>query len=327
MVTRISGEREHDVADLAGAIALVGTPGIGRKGIGLVLEAAKRVGTGLDELMGKGSGNLREMLPRGLEDVLEVIERCSPLWKTKAGVLATRMAASGVSVIFRTSATYPSALIECIGDSAPPLLFVRGNVDLLARRMAGVVGACEVSAGGGILAARCSEALVRAGACVVSGGAKGVDTAAHSAALAAGGTSVLVLPQGIQSYVLPSVYSEAIEEGRLAIVSEFAPEMGWERFAAVTRNATISALAHLVCVIEPRRMGGSLRTAKLAAAQGKPLFAHVLDSGGGRKEFLISLGARPLVENGRGAFESVLEAWDQRRNPRPVQGELPDLGN
>ena len=111
---------------------------------------------------------------------------------------------------------------------------------------------------------------------VVSGGAAGVDWAAHDAALQSGGSTVIFLPQGILVYEMSSAWREAMDEGRLLLASEYLPDAPWRTYAAVSRNALIAAQARLVCVIEPRKQGGSLLTARHAVDQGKQVLVEPL---------------------------------------------------
>ncbi|HIJ66427.1 MAG TPA: hypothetical protein HPP77_10805, partial [Candidatus Hydrogenedentes bacterium] len=92
--------------------------------------------------------------------------------------------------------------------------------------------------------------------------------------------------------------AKAVGQGAAVLVSEFPPDAPWETHAAVTRNAVISALARLVCVIEPRKTGGSIRTARIALNQGKSVLVHVGWAAAARLDGLFAAGAMPLVPKG-----------------------------
>jgi predicted Rossmann fold nucleotide-binding protein DprA/Smf involved in DNA uptake len=111
-----------------------------------------------------------------------------------------------------------------------------------------------------------------------------------------GGKTVVVLPQGILTYRGPALLFDAIQDGRAAVVSEFAPDMAWETHAAVTRNTTISAFSLLVCVIEPKKTGGSVRTARCALAQGKRVLVYPARGCASVVQSLSNGGALELVE-------------------------------
>ena len=201
--------------------------------------------------------------------------------------------AAGVRVVCRGEAGYPAAFEACLGADAPPLLYYTGDLALASAVAGAVVGTRSPSRNGLRMAGRCAAALVRGGTVVVSGAAAGVDTAAHEAALRDGGRSVAVFPQGLLTLAPCDAWREAVAEGRLLLLSECPPHAGWQTHAAVARNRLIAALARAVCVVEPRKMGGSIQTARHAAAQGKAVFG----AGHTRLPQAVQSLFRPLPED------------------------------
>lgn len=198
-----------------------------------------------------------------------------------------------------------------------------GDLALLARPSAAVVGARDPSERGLSLARACAAFFARERIPVVSGGARGIDAAAHDAALACGGATAVVLPQGLLTYRVPRPLFEAIEEGRAAIVSEFVPDTDWETRAAVTRNATISALSRLVCVIEPKKTGGSIRTARCALAQRKRVLVYCAPDQRSTGRMLKQAGAQDLVDHtGNPDPEYLQTIWRMAPQPVAQQTEL-----
>jgi predicted Rossmann fold nucleotide-binding protein DprA/Smf involved in DNA uptake len=116
---------------------------------------------------------------------------------------------------------------------------------------------------------------------------------------------------------------EAAEEGRAAIVSEFAPDSRWHTHAAVTRNATISALSRLVCVIEPRKTGGSVRTARCGLEQGKQVLVHGSRDPESPIAALRRAGAGSLLDE-QGQFSGA-RLQDRWRNPPATSASQADL--
>src|SRR5690606_24865428 len=113
----------------------------------------------------------------------------------------------------------------------------------------------------------------------------------------------------------------AFEDGRAIVLSQFAPLSAWATHAAVTRNATIAALSRVVCVIEPRKAGGSMRTGRCALAIGRPVFVAGGDDALHGAEVLRRAGAQPVLGRGGLAVEALQQAW--RAAPRrPPQGSL-----
>jgi DNA processing protein len=105
----------------------------------------------------------------------------------------------------------------------------------------------------------CGEVAARQGLAVVSGYARGVDMATHVAALAAGGTTVIVLPEGINRFrVKREPFAEVWDPARALVVSQFAPTRPWSAGAAMTRNAVIIGLSLALVVVEASEKGGTL---------------------------------------------------------------------
>jgi DNA processing protein len=186
-----------------------------------------------------------------------------------------RLAAAGVHAIALCEPGYPAALAAI--DDAPPLLFVRGRTDLLAVAGVGVVGARNASGNGRQTAERFAKGLADQGLTVVSGLARGIDTAAHRGALSAGpaGAGTIAAMAGGIDVVYPpenKALAEEIAQNGL-LLSEMA--LGTEPQARhfPRRNRLISGLSQAVLVIEAAERSGSLITARLANDQGRQVLA------------------------------------------------------
>jgi len=165
---------------------------------------------------------------------------------------------------------YPSRL-QMI-DDAPPLLAVRGRLEILARPLVAIVGSRNASAAGAKFAQTLARNLGDAGFGIVSGLARGIDAAAHRASLATGTVAVLA---GGHDRIYPAEHTDLLEsilaEG--AAVSEMP--LTWEPRARdfPRRNRLISGLSVGVVVVEAARRSGSLITARMAGEQGREVFA------------------------------------------------------
>ena len=160
----------------------------------------------------------------------------------------------------------------CPGAVVPPVLCILGSPDLLNRPIIAIVGARNASTNGRRFAERLSHDLGAAELIVVSGMARGIDTAAHTGALATGTIAVLAGgPDVIYPRENTELYDSIREHG--LIVSELQP--GVEPLARhfPRRNRIISGLALGVIVVEAAARSGSLITARLAAEQGREVFA------------------------------------------------------
>lgn len=195
---------------------------------------------------------------------------------------------------------YPAALAQALGARAMPLT-VLGQLEE-ARWSVAIVGARRASVAGLQAAEQLAAELARRGAMVVSGGAYGVDAAAHRGALAAGGKTVAVLGTGID-VVYPErhrpLFDQIVAQGG-ALVSMFADGTPPRAGNFVARNALVSGLGQAVVVVEAEPRSGSLITARWARKQGRVVCAQPGSAG---TAWLLGQGAIPV----RGA-QDVLAA-------------------
>jgi DNA processing protein len=183
-----------------------------------------------------------------------------------------RLAELGCALIAHGEPAYPERLAE-IADP-PPLLIVRGRVDLLGAPAVAVIGARNASANGRMLAHSLAGELAQGGLLIISGLARGIDAAAHEGALAAGAPTVAVIASGVD-VAYPSEHAELMERiaGSGAIVSERPPGAVPQARHFPRRNRLISGLSLGVVVVEAAPQSGSLITARLAAEQGREVMA------------------------------------------------------
>jgi DNA processing protein len=182
------------------------------------------------------------------------------------------LAATGTQLLTWFDDAYPECLRQIYDP--PFLLYTRGNFALLSEPSIAVVGTRRPSAYGLVAAERLSRDLAASGLCIVSGMARGIDTAAHKAALAAQGSTIAVLGCGAD-VVYPAenkkLAQEIIERG--LIVSEYPLRSPGYPQNFPVRNRIVSGLSYGVLIVEGAQYSGSAITARLALDQGREVFA------------------------------------------------------
>jgi DNA processing protein len=230
----------------------------------------------------------------------------------------------GATVLLPDDAAFPPLLGEI--PEPPALLYVRGDVGLLKRAAAGIVGSRDHSAYGADAARLLASGVARAGVVVVSGMARGVDAIAHTAALDTGGTSIGVLGNGF-GVVYPAA-NRALYERMAAtgcLVTELPPGERPHAGAFPRRNRLISGLAGVTVVVEAAPGSGALITADCALDQGRTVLAvpgPITSSTSLGCNRLIQQGAKPALSAGDILEELGLPGMVDAAE-RPATGEAP----
>jgi len=227
-----------------------------------------------------------------------------------------RAKAAGARPIFFGEPDYPTAL--CDIPDAPPILWTLGDAQLMQRPMVALVGARNASSLGTRMARKLAEGLTEAGIVVVSGLARGVDTAAHFGALEGG--TIAVLAGGVD-VIYPSEnlnLGEDIAKKGLCISEQ---PMGLAPFARhfPRRNRIISGMARAVVVVEAAGKSGSLITARNALDQGRDVLAvpgHPFDARASGCNMLIRDGAT-LVRSVEDVLEALTPLAAEMQTPPP----------
>ncbi|MCP3870875.1 MAG: DNA-protecting protein DprA [Gammaproteobacteria bacterium] len=221
-----------------------------------------------------------------------------------------------------------SSLLRQISDP-PPLLFVKGDPELLSLPQIAIVGSRNPSHSGHQTARDFARYLADTGLCITSGLAMGIDGAAHDGALAANGLTIAVAATGLDR-VYPSRHRDLAHRiaSQGALISEFPPGTSALRHHFPRRNRIISGLSLGVLVIEAAIHSGSLITARQAVEQGREVFAipgsiHSPLARGCHA--LIRQGAK-LVENAHDVVEELgpllahLSLVPDSESPVPAEG-------
>lgn len=217
-----------------------------------------------------------------------------------------------VRMLLRGWPDYPEHLGQARGEDAPAVVFATGNLDLLRRGAVGFCGSRKASERGLEITEECARSVAGHGLNVVSGYAHGVDLAAHRGALAAGGTTTLVLAEGILHFRLKRDIKSVVNESNFVAMSEFPPSLPWSGRNAMARNHTICGLSQAMILVESGAEGGTFECGKAALDQHCPLFvvdyAQRPDSAEGNA-FFLERGARALrrSRSGRANLQPVID--------------------
>ena len=282
----------HDVGEIAARWCVWSVEGIGPKRMGRIVSATDgEVASLWDDRAWRArleSVGLSDKITARLEQVLGGDPRAC--YEGESEALGPQGA-----LLYVGEGRYPSGLRDL--EDAPTFLCVRGATSALwmPSRVA-LVGSRQPSVAQAAQARELSRALAARGATIVSGGALGMDAAAHSGALSARGTTLALLPGGV-SRLTPMrherLFERIVQEGG-ALVTEYPREVSARRYHFARRNRLIAALSHGVLVLRAGSRGGTMLTAQAASALGRPLAALPYEAGdeGAR-------GSLELIRSGR----------------------------
>ncbi|MFO7964653.1 MAG: DNA-processing protein DprA [Desulfobacterales bacterium] len=244
---------------------------------------------------------------------LAVIRRHS---KTDVTAYLRRVIDRGIHLVTMTDPHYPRLLLEI--PDPPPYLYVFGTPEVLSENLAiAVVGSRNATAYGMAAARRLCSELAARGVVIISGMARGIDTAAHDGAIQAGGKTAAVLGSGFDR-IYPrenrKLFHAISENG--AVFSEFELSAGPEARHFPARNRIISGMSMGCVVVEATEKSGSLITARLAAEQNREVFAvpgsiHSENSAG--THGLIKQGAKLVA-----GIDDILEEFEQWINEKSI---------
>ncbi len=225
-------------------------------------------------------------------------------------------AAAGMQAIAWFDPRYP-ALLNCVGDP-PPVLWARGTTDVFARPAVAIVGSRAATTYALDVAGRLAGELADRGILVVSGLARGVDSAAHRGCLEAGGATVAVLGSGVDTVYPPEHESlaETIASNGV-VVSELGPGAMPLPDHFPLRNRIISGISLAVVVVEASEKSGSLITARCAMEQGRDVMAVPGSVLTGRNR-----GSHGLLKDGAKVVETADDILEELGWPGSAGGAI-----
>ncbi|CAA9233444.1 MAG: Rossmann fold nucleotide-binding protein Smf possibly involved in DNA uptake [uncultured Chthoniobacterales bacterium] len=259
----------------------------------------------------------------------EVVEQITG-WESIVDLPAElqRVREFGAQVITADSPMYPRQLREI---HAPPIvLYVWGELMERDQHAIGVIGSRRTTHYGSECAKKLSYQLAYAGLTVVSGLARGIDTAAHQGALAAKGRTIAVIGSGLRKLYPPenAGLAEKIASGNGAVVSEFSMDVEPDRQTFPMRNRIISGWSHGILVVEAGLNSGALITASQALEQGRTVYAvpgHINAPTAHGSNRLIQQGAKLVMEASDILDDLEVLLPEAKPSPQAAARPLPTL--
>jgi DNA processing protein len=276
-------------------LKLLNVPGLGNAKVKGILEHCHRKGISIkgyieDNIRGDRKTPL--LTPSQINSLVDGDSRFENQWKA--------IKEQDIRILTIGDSNYPARMVSALNNKAPMLLFAKGDIGLLTKPCLGFCGSRQASEKGLETAWDCADQMARKGVNIISGYASGVDMTAHKAALEAGGTTTLVLAEGILNFRIKKGLKDVFDESRVLILSEFLPGTSWSVRNAMQRNSTICSLSQVMILIEAEKKGGSISAGRTSLKMGRPLFAPVYEgmpptASGNR--ILLSQGARGLKKS------------------------------
>lgn len=208
----------------------------------------------VEDLLGLSENKIRELTPDSSIDARRLAQLLDT-GITQANQL-TSLEDLGIAAITASSDRYPQRIVNRLGLSAPPILYVAGDPNLLKTDGIGVVGSRKVSESGFELAQETAKLTVREGKVLVSGGARGVDQISMTAAIEAQGYVVGILADSLETSLRQANNRQPVLEGQACLCTPYNPRSGFTVGKAMGRNKIIYGLAHTTLVIQTEEGSG-----------------------------------------------------------------------
>lgn len=231
-----------------------------------------------------------------------------------------KLLSKNIEIITETSNDYPQYLKRMLQNKCPPLLFARGNKQLLNDISVGFCGSRKVSDKGMAIASNCTKQLVEKNVTIISGYAAGTDLTVHKTALENGGNTIFVLSEGILQARIKKQIGPLLNDRNHLFISQFLPELTWNASNAMKRNSTIIGLSRAMILVESRLEGGTFAAGEEALRVNCPLFVIDFakpDASAKANPYFISKGGIPIrgkngIPNMKKVFSSITS--EQRLN-------------
>jgi DNA processing protein len=206
----------------------------------------------------------------------------------------------GFQIISILNINYPEKYKIKLKYNSPPVLFMKGNLELLKLGSISIVGSRKASSLSIEFSQNLAKTAAKTNRTVVSGGASGIDTYASETAVLNGGTTIIILAEGIKKFKGYRNYYKSMTQGHLLVISCFDPDDNWHTFKAQERNPLIYALGDKVFIAESGEKGGTINGALHALKEHWEVFIRFPDEAEmNANSLLIRKGCIPVDNRGK----------------------------
>lgn len=305
---RISGGVMNTSDNSLAIRKLLRTPGLGPAKVNALLDWGRKAGRTAAEMCRQPDLLRARLTPEQIQSI-----------ELDESDVAEQLSANNIELVSVVDEAYPKLLRVALKGRTPPLLYCRGNIDLMNVPAVGFCGSRKASEKGIETARDCAEQLAEAKFAVVSGYAAGVDITTHVAALKTGGTTIIVLPEGILRFRVKHEIKDVWDWNRVLVISHFDARLPWSVQNAMARNSVICGLSQAMILIEAGLTGGSIAAGRTCLEIERPLFAPVYEGmpeSAAGNQLLLTQGALPLLKSktsGRAAIAKVLRTVEPVR--------------
>ena len=269
------------------------TKGIGQKKLSFLLRLLNNENIPVEEFVQFNVSDIVDLCKLKEETAKAINENYD-----KSAAILDELDQHEIQIIQLGDEKYPKKLLNILKENSPPVLFVRGNLELLNYKSVGFCGSRKASDKGMKITGELVKQLVKKEINIVSGYAQGIDMAAHQYSLLANGVTTFVLSTGILNFKLKNNLFDLIEPNNHLIISEFLPRLGWHVQNAMQRNKTIIGLSDVIILVESTLKGGTLEAGKESIKLKQPLFVieyqDDMEKYEGNK-FLLKQGANSIL--------------------------------
>lgn len=274
--------------------------GIGVKRHDLIVTKLAEYGQNLDDFFAMPAEELASKfkLPKNVIQAIIAISTSPQIAQEPPAT--KRQIERSIRVLQKGQPDYPSRLETVLGKNAPERLYVWGNLALLEKPSIGFCGSRNVSDKGIDVTIDAARQIAEQDWVVVSGHARGVDTAAHRTALENNASTIIIAAEGIENFKLRKELKDIAKAEQILIISEFDAHARWSVFNAMKRNKTIIGLSDAMILIEARLEGGTFEAGKAALQLKTPLYVAEYQNPGDNaagNEYFLKRGARPLKKS------------------------------